>query len=388
MQLLGGLSAKAFLSQIWQTKPLLVRDAIPDFKGVVQAPELFALAARGDVESRLVWRRSGAWRLRYGPFSRTELARLPGSGWTLLVQGLNLELPAAEELLRRFSFLPYSRLDDIMVSYATPGGGVGPHFDSYDVFLLQGPGRRRWRVGRTRDRTLDPSAPLKILRSFRPDSEWVLAPGDMLYLPPEWAHEGVALESGFTYSVGFRAPSHAESAREFLSWYVEGRIAIRGRYSDRGSAPQTNPAEIPRQMIRQTREAFRRIRWTAQDVPRFLGEYLSTPKTQVVFSRPAPRRSPATFELLCRARGVRLDLRTNMLFSGLDFFVNGERFAPPARLRAALSRLANERRLEAGPGGLSRPLLQLLYPWYLSGWLHIGDPRWPRLKAKRRRSAA
>ncbi|MGB5082760.1 MAG: cupin domain-containing protein [Burkholderiales bacterium] len=372
MQLLGGLSARRFLSQIWQTKPLLVRDAIPGFKGVVQAPELFALAARSDVESRLIWRRGGAWRLRRGPFSRTELARLPKSGWTLLVQGLNLELPAADQLLRRFSFLPYARLDDLMVSYAAPGGGVGPHFDSYDVFLLQGPGLRRWSVGRTRNRTLDPSAPLRILRSFRPQTEWVLAPGDMLYLPPGWAHEGVALEPGFTYSVGFRAPSHCESAREFLS-YLENRIAVRGRYSDRGSAPQRNPAEIPGQMIRQTREAFRRIRWTAKDVPRFLGEYLSTPKPHVVFSGPRRNRSPDRFAVRCRVRGVRLDLRTNMLFRGLDFFVNGERIASPPRLRAALSRLADERRLEAGPG-LSRPLLRLLHPWYLSGWLHIGDP--------------
>jgi len=386
MQLLGGLSAKRFLSQIWQTKPFLVRDAIPGFKGVVQASELFALAARGDVESRLVWRRGGAWKLRHGPFSRGELTRLPRSGWTLLVQGLNLESPAADQLLRRFNFLPYARLDDIMVSYAAPGGGVGPHFDSYDVFLLQGPGRRRWRVGRTRDRTLEPSAPLEILRSFRPETEWVLAPGDMLYLPPEWAHDGVALEPGFTYSVGFRAPSHSETAREFLS-YLESRVAIRGRYSDRGSGPQRNPAEIPRPMIRDTREAFRRIRWTAHDVRLFLGEYLSTPKPHVVFSKPALRHSQAKFELLCHARGIRLDLRTHMLFRGSDFFINGERFGSLPRLQAALSRLANERRLEAGAGGLSRPLLRLLYPWYLSGWLHIGDPRWPRPKANRRRSA-
>ena len=199
MQLLGGLNAKRFLSQFWQRKPLLIRHAIPDFKGVVQAPELFALATRNDIESRLVWRRSGAWHLREGPFSRTELARLPKIGWTLLVQGLNLELSAADALLRCFRFLPYARLDDVMVSHAAPGGGVGPHFDSYDVFLLQGPGKRRWRVGKPGNRLLDPAAPLKILRNFRYESEWVLDAGDMLYLPPGWAHEGVALEPCFTY---------------------------------------------------------------------------------------------------------------------------------------------------------------------------------------------
>ena len=140
MQLLGGLSGEKFLSQFWQKKPLLVRNAITNFKGMLQAPELFALSSRHDVESRLVSRRRGSWHLEQGPFSRTQIARLPRSGWTLLVHGLNLELPEADALLRRFRFLPYARLDDVMVSYAAAGGGVGPHFDSYDVFLLQGPG--------------------------------------------------------------------------------------------------------------------------------------------------------------------------------------------------------------------------------------------------------
>lgn len=260
-----------------------------------------------------------------------------------------------------------------MVSYAVPGGGVGPHWDSYDVFLIQGPGLRRWSVGRPRDRTLDRSAPLKILRSFRPEAEWVLHPGDMLYLPPGWAHDGVALEPGFTYSVGFRAPLHCETAREFLA-YLENHIAIPGRYSDRGTKSQAHPAEIPRKMIRQTRDAFRKIRWTARDVSRFLGEYLSAPKPHVVFSRSRRKPSQERFAALCRARGVRLDLRTNMLFSGPDFFVNGESFNSPRRLKAALSRLADERGLRAGSSP-SRPLLRLLHAWYLSGWLHTGDRR-------------
>src|SRR5712691_4316408 len=288
MQLLGGLNAKRFLSQFWQRKPLLVRSAIPGFKGVVQAPELFALAMRNDIESRLVWRASGAWQLREGPFSRTELARLPKTGWTLLVQGLNLELSAADALLRRFRFLPYARLDDVMVSHAAPGGGVGPHFDSYDVFLLQGPGRRRWRVGKLRNPALDPAAPLKILRNFRPESEWLLDPGDMLYLPPGWAHEGVALEPCFTYSIGFRVPSHGDTAREFLA-FLQERVAFDGLYADRGAGPARRAAEIPKRMVQQAAVVAGRIRWRARDVARFLGEYLSAPKPQIVFSRP---RSP------------------------------------------------------------------------------------------------
>jgi 50S ribosomal protein L16 3-hydroxylase len=371
MQLLGGLSETKFLSQFWQKKPLLVRNAIPDFKGVVQAPELLALSLRDDVEARLVCRRRGTWHTQQGPFSRTQLARLPKSGWTLLVQGLNLELPGADDLLRRFRFLPYARLDDVMVSYAVPGGGVGPHFDSYDVFLLQGPGRRRWSVGRQRDRQLDPKAPLKILRNFRPEKEWLLEPGDMLYLPPGWAHEGVALEPGFTYSIGFRAPSHQEVAREFLA-FLQERVAFDGLYADRGAGPARRAAEIPKRMVQEAAVVAGRIRWRTRDVARFLGEYLSAPKPHIVFSRPRSPRSPASFAEGCRTRGVRLDLRTRMLFRERDFFVNGERVEPPRRLRGVLARLADERILPPGMR-LPRPLLRLLYDWYLAGWLRIGE---------------
>src|SRR2546425_5866253 len=349
MQLLGGLSGEKFLSQFWQKKPLLVRNAITNFKGMLQAPELFALSLRDDVESRLVCRRRGAWHMQQGPFSRTQIARLPKSGWTLLVQGLNLELPEADALLRRFRFLPYARLDDVMVSYAAAGGGVGPHFDSYDVFLLQGPGKRRWRVGKPGNRLLDPAAPLKILRNFRYESEWVLDAGDMLYLPPGWAHEGVALEPCFTYSIGFRAPSHADTAREFLA-FLQDRVAFDGLYADPGLKPQRHAAEIPRKMVQQAAAVARRIRWHRQDISRFLGEYLSAPKPQVVFSRPHRPHSPARFAGLCSTLGLSLDLRTRMLFRGRDFFVNGERVEPPKHLWAPLARLADERVLPpSGP---------------------------------------
>jgi 50S ribosomal protein L16 3-hydroxylase len=371
MQLLGGLTGKKFLSQFWQRKPLLVRKAITGFEGVVQAPELLALATRADVESRIVRRSRGAWMVREGPFSRRELARLPRSGWTLLVQGLNLEVPAADDLLRRFRFLPYARLDDVMVSYAATGGGVGPHFDSYDVFLLQGPGRRRWGIGRRYDSELEPGAPLKILRRFEPESEWLLEPGDMLYLPPGWAHDGVALEPCFTYSIGFRAPSRAEIAREFLGLLQE-RVALDGLYMDRGAKPPRNAADIPEAMVRHAVAAVGSIRWTRREVARFLGEHLSSPKPGVVFSRPRKPYAPARFASLCARRGLRLDPRTRMLFRGGDFFVNGERAEPPERFRGSLSRLADERVLPPRER-LPRPLRELLHGWYIAGWLHVGE---------------
>jgi 50S ribosomal protein L16 3-hydroxylase len=370
MQLLGGRSAAAFLSQYWQKRPLLVRKAIPGFKGLVQAPELLALAERDDVESRLVSRIRGAWQLRQGPLARADIARLPQKNWTLLIQGLNLVLPEADALLRRFRFLPYARLDDVMVSHAMTGGGVGPHLDSYDVFLLQGPGRRRWEVSRPRPGRLDATAPLKILRDFRPERSWVLDPGDMLYLPPGWGHDGVAIEPCQTYSIGFRAPSDEELAREFLA-YLQERIERRGSYRDPGLAPPRHAAEIPASMVRHSVALAAGIRWRARDVARFLGEYLTSPKPQVVFARPRRPAAPARFATLCEKRGLRLDLRTQLLFRGPDFFINGERAAAPARTRVALQRLADERSLPAA--ALSRALLALLHAWYLSGWVRIGE---------------
>src|SRR6266581_9032268 len=175
---LGGLSPASFLRRYWQRKALLVRQAIPDFRGLVSRTRLFDLASRDDVESRLVVRDRSRWSLSTGPFRRSELEALPPGRWTLLVQGVNLHLVAADALLRRFAFIPYARLDDLMVSYAAPGGGVGPHFDSYDVFLLQGKGQRRWRLSRQRDLALKPDVPLKILARFRPEHEVLLDPGD------------------------------------------------------------------------------------------------------------------------------------------------------------------------------------------------------------------
>ena len=192
---LGGLSTATFLRRHWHKAPLVVRGALPGFEGPFSARALFTLAARDDVESRLVLREGTRWTLSHGPFRRSDLTSLPARDWTLLVQGVNLVHPAGEALLRRFSFLPYARLDDLMVSYAVPGGGVGPHEDSYDVFLLQGFGRRRWRFGKQADHALLPNRPLKILRRFTPAHDEVLGPGDMLYLPPHIAHDGVAIDA-------------------------------------------------------------------------------------------------------------------------------------------------------------------------------------------------
>jgi len=370
MQLLGGLTAKQFLSQFWQRKPLLVRSAIADFKGPVQAPELFALASRSDVESRIVRRERGKWKVSEGPFSRADLGRMPRSGWTILVQGLNLEVPAADELLHRFSFLPHARIDDVMVSYASPGGGVGPHFDSYDVFLLQGEGRRRWRIAKRYDPAIETGIPIRVLRRFRPEKEWVLGPGDMLYLPPGWAHDGVALAPCFTYSIGFRAPSRGEIAKEFLG-FLQERVDFDGMYADRGAKPARHAAEIPAKLVEHAVAAARKIRWNRRDVSHLLGSYLSEPKPHVVFPRPREALAPARWASRLRTQGLRLDARSRMLFRGADFFLNGERIAASSRERGALARLADERSLPAG-SRVPRSLARRLHAWYDAGWVRLG----------------
>jgi 50S ribosomal protein L16 3-hydroxylase len=330
--LLGGLAPREFLRRYWQKRPLFVPGALPGFAGVVDRRALAALALRDDVESRIVERRGRRRHSRYGPFADIQFKR---SHWTLLVSGLNLQIEAADALLRRFAFIPQARLDDVMVSYAAPGGGVGPHVDSYDVFLLQGPGRRRWRVlGRT----------------------YVCGPGDLLYLPPGIEHDGVALDPCYTYSIGFRAPRGAELGAAFLDWLHERGLPD-GAYRDPGLAPVARPARLPREMLRFASGILRRIRWSARDVEDFLGRYLSAPKPHVVFR---PTKAGGAW--------ARLDTRTQLLYSGRSFFINGESFTVPSRDRRFLEELADKRQIEAARlAGQSK----LIGEWRKAGYLHL-----------------
>ncbi|MEI7447697.1 MAG: cupin domain-containing protein, partial [Burkholderiales bacterium] len=198
---IGGLSVHQFMRRHWQRAPLLVRGAFPGFVPPIDPAGLFALAARDDVESRLIrGATTGRPTVAHGPFDRLPARRTPG--WTLLVQGVDLHDDAVHALLSRFRFVPDARVDDLMISFATDGGGVGPHVDQYDVFLLQAQGRRRWRIAPPGDASLVAGVPLKLLARFEPTEEWVLEPGDMLYLPPGWGHDGVAVGDCTTFSIG------------------------------------------------------------------------------------------------------------------------------------------------------------------------------------------
>jgi 50S ribosomal protein L16 3-hydroxylase len=338
----------------------------------VDRKRLFELAARDDLESRLVERADRCWRVRHGPFGLRELKRLPRSGWTLLVQGVDLVLPQARGLLDRFSFIPYARLDDVMVSYAPAGSGVGPHFDNYDVFLLQGEGRRRWRVSRQRDLELVANAPLKILRRFRPAREWVLEPGDLLYLPPRCAHDGVAMTGGcITYSIGFRAPGAQELGSNFLA-YLQDRLELPGDYRDPDLRPQRHPALLGDGMVRKAREMLQGIRWDGDDVARFLGCHLTEPKAHVLIPRPARPLSARAFATRVTHHGVGLAIQTRMLFRERTVFVNGEARDTGALAARLLSRLADRRSLPPR-SRVDRESALLLYQWYKAGYISLGN---------------
>ena len=366
---LGGLSTREFLRRHWQKRPLLARAGWSAPAGLPDAARLFSLAVRSDVESRLVTRRGERWTGEHGPFTRARLGRLPARDWTLLVNGLNLHLACAEQMLRRFDFVPQARLDDVMVSLAAPGGGVGPHVDSYDVFLLQGPGRRVWRLERARRFRVIADAPLKLIADFRPDQEVLLEPGDLLYLPPGWGHDGVALAPSWTYSIGFRAPRGAELSLAMLD-YLHERGLPDAQYRDPGLAPAAHPAQIGARMTDFALRVTRRIRWTERDVQRLLGRYLTLPKPQVTF-RPPRRPLPRAAFLRRLARSdVALDARSLLLYRGARFFLNGEDFVPCAGQRGPLAALADRRRL-AGAALARAGLGDRLYAWYRSGCLRL-----------------
>lgn len=368
--LLGGRTVAAFLKGFWHKDALLVRGAMPGFAGLLDRAGLMALAERDDVESRLLVREGGRWTFTHGPFTRRDWKALPARNWTLLVQGVNLHLEAADALMRRFSFLPYARLDDLMVSYAAPGGGVGPHFDSYDVFLLQGSGRRRWRYGRQDDQTLKPGLPVRILQRFVPEHDEVLGPGDMLYLPPQFAHDGVAVTECTTWSIGFRAASSNDMATSFVD-FLRDEIDLPGRYADPDLAPTRTPAKIGAAMQRQCAQTLRAIRWDAGTVARFLGCWLSEPKPQVFFEPPERPRSRAAFAAAAAKHGVALSPRTQLLYDDRHLFINGAALPWPASGATLLARLADARALAPGDAAaLPPPAAALLYDWYRDGFLH------------------
>jgi 50S ribosomal protein L16 3-hydroxylase len=360
--LLGGMSPAHFMRRHWQQRPLLVRRAVDD-AAPLERGALFALAAQDEVESRLVQRAGDGWRLQHGPFARRRLPPLSSPGWTLLVQGVDLHVPAARRLLDRFHFIPAARLDDLMISYASDGGGVGAHLDSYDVFLLQGRGRRRWRWGRVARPQWRDDVPLKLLGHFEPRHDEVLEPGDMLYLPPGWGHDGTAVGGDcMTCSIGFRSPARGELARELLPRIADHLGDDARLYRDPSQPAVDRPGALPGQLVGFAQQAVQRALRDPALLRSALGGWLSEPKPQVWFER-GTRLVPG--------RALVLDRRTRMLYDTQRVYINGEALrvaGPQARL---LRRLADRRGLSAddvqGAGANTRATLAA---WAEAGWLH------------------
>ena len=364
--LLGGMSPAAFMRRHWQKKPLLVRQAWPGATPPVPRAALFDLAARDDVESRLVQQRGGVWKVRQGPLARRALPPVSRPGWTLLVQGLDLHIPAAHDMLCRFRFIPDARLDDLMVSWASPDGGVGPHTDAYDVFLVQVQGRRRWRVGppvRGAGPAWVEGVPLKRLADFKPTLDWVLEPGDMLYLPPHWGHDGSAVGGDcMTCSVGFRVPTAGELARELLVRLSEedGEPTL---YRDPRQVATANPGQLPPTLEAFARKALERHLADPLALPRALGEILTEPKPRVWFESSGGSGEAGA--------ALQLDARSRMGYDTRHIFINGESFVAAGRDARLMHLLADARRLSTRERkGLSSGAADLVQEWLAAGWLH------------------
>jgi 50S ribosomal protein L16 3-hydroxylase len=387
--LLNGLSPAQFMRLHWQKKPLLVRGAVDVKAYPLSLASLLKLAQHADVQSRYIAQdnatstgKPGKWQVRHGPFEKKpdKNNALPASKarpWTVLVQGINHHNAAMQQLMQRFRFVPDARLDDVMVSYATPGGGVGPHVDSYDVFLLQLKGTRRWRIGPLRtgkDKALVPDAPIKLLKNFKPTQQYDLAEGDMLYLPPGYGHEGVAMDECLTASVGFRAPRANELVASLLEQLADVvREAEEGAfaqlYTDATQAAVRKPAQLPQSLPYFLQQTWQRIKPSAADFEQIVGAYLSEPKAHVMFD--------ASYQLSYKS-ALTLAPTSLMLYGKRALFINGEvilfsELSPGAR--SWLKRLADQREADTQMmRELPADAKALLMQWAQSGYLYELTP--------------
>lgn len=341
LQLLGGLTPREFLRDYWQQKPLLVRQAIPGFESPISADELAGLALEEEVESRLVLEHGAhPWELRRGPFAEDTFSQLPERDWTLLVQAVDQFVPEVAEVLKDFGFLPSWRIDDLMISFAAPGGSVGPHFDNYDVFLLQAEGQRRWKIGQMcdADSPLLQHADLRILADFEQTDEWVLEPGDMLYLPPRLAHYGIAEDDCMTYSVGFRAPSAAEVLTHFTDFLAQF-LPNEERYSDAGMAPISDPHQIQQEALDRLKALLTEHMSDERLLLTWFGQFMTEPRYPELVSGPEIEEADflAALEdgaVLVRNPSARL--AWSEVDVGLVLFASGQSRLLPAHLKELL----------------------------------------------------
>ncbi|MBU3617310.1 cupin domain-containing protein [Polynucleobacter sp. JS-Polo-80-F4] len=380
--LFGGISPDQFMARYWHKKPLLIRGAIPAFAlsalsgeqldSPIPTQELLKFALQDGVESRLV--KSNPWSFSSGPFAKKAIPSVDKPNWTLLLQGMEAHHPAAAKILTWFRFIPDARLDDLMVSIAGIGGGVGPHFDSYDVFLIQMSGRRQWRISEQDDLSLNPNLPLKILQNFKSEQEWTLEPGDMLYLPPHVAHDGIALDAGCqTWSVGFRSPSFKELLQEGLWRLAESLEDIPGledKFADPKQSATQFAEQLPDELIKQLGSKLKELKLDQIDgfLPGITA-YLSEPKQQAFFDGPEEPLSPGQFLKQLGATPLVPHPQTRILSLGKQVYCNGETMTKGQAqdIISAWQTLSAQKALKGKkPKHLDK---SSLYEAYLAGWL-------------------
>jgi 50S ribosomal protein L16 3-hydroxylase len=380
--LFGGISPNQFMARYWHKKPLLIRGAIPAFTlsaqhgepldSPISTKELLKFALQDDLEARLV--KSNPWSFNHGPLSKKTIPSIDKPNWTLLLQGMEAHHPAAAKVLSWFRFIPDTRLDDLMISIAGIGGGVGPHFDSYDVFLIQMSGRRQWRISEQKDLSLNANLPLKILKNFKPQENWILEPGDMLYLPPHVAHDGVALDVGCqTWSVGFRSPSFKELLQEGL-WRLAESLedipALEKKFADPKQAATDTAEQLPEELIKQLESKLRELK--LDQIDGFLPgvtAYLSEPKQQAFFDGPDHPLSPREFLKKLGIGYLTSHPKTRILSLGKQVYCNGENMTRGQKddINQAWQTLSASKKLKTNK--LQAPDKSSLYEAYLAGWL-------------------
>jgi len=370
---LGDLTVDQFMTNHWHKKPCLLRQAIADFEPLCDLETIEEMASDEDIESRLISKQGHGWHLEKGPFE--ALPSLGDKQWTVLIQGIDHHLPEAYDLLQRFRFLPDARLDDVMLSLASDQGGVGPHYDSYDVFLLQMHGKRKWRIGPLHDATLMENTPLKILQNFQPTEEFVLEPGDMLYLPPNYGHDGTAQGTCTTLSIGFRAPTKAEvlssMLRDLADQVDKDPALCNALFSDPEQSPTDTPAEIPQGMLEFGHVLMQQFSPQQGTVAKSMGLLLSEPKPHVYFVNNTDDLEPDEIIQTLSERGVALSMKTKMLYSNGDIFINGDVVNPKDELTVKqLQMLANKRELE--PAVAAKALKNPELRYFLIGFAKAG----------------
>ncbi|NIM60366.1 MAG: cupin domain-containing protein, partial [Acidobacteria bacterium] len=383
---LGPCSVAEFLSRYWQRRPLLIRGAFPGFDSPLSPEELAGLALEDGVASRLILERGKhPWELRHAPHEPGTFEALPESHWTLLVHEVDQWIPGVGRLLDGFRFLPNWRLDDVMVSYAAPHGSVGAHLDHYDVFLLQGRGRRRWSIEKTPRPAGEATVPgldVRMLAEFDPDEEWVLEPGDMLYLPPRIPHHGVAVDACMTYSIGFRAPHQKELAAAFGADLTE-RADPGLRYADPDLKPGVAPGEIDASTLARIRATLERLDQDEEALAAWFGRFATEPKRERAEPEGEPEWSAERLRAAFGSSGFRLQRAAPGRFAHyrhgdgeVSLFVGGEAYRLSEESSAFAALLTGGAILDGTTlaGYLANEeLLRWIARWIHHGFLFVED---------------